>query len=641
MNLAPHLSPAHPGVHGGPHTAPSAGTSAISQPPPGLMVEVAWETCNQVGGIYQVLKSKAPLMVQRWGERYCMIGPYNAQSAALEFEETTPTGWIGRAVQALKAEGLSVRHGRWMISGKPRTLLIEHWQGSDSLSQTKFRLWNDHKISFPSGDGLIDGVVSFSDAVRRVFEKLVEHATSGPTHAGVPAGQRPPILGHFHEWMGGLAIPMIRHQQLPVGMIFQTHATLLGRYMASGDEWFYDRLAWGTIDQEAEAKHFNIECQHKIERACTHAAHVMTTVSSITGEECFGLLGRAPDVVLPNGLDIQRYNVGHEFQTLHAQCKEKIHRFTMGHFFPSYSFDLNKTIYIFTSGRYEPRNKGFDLCLESMARLNAELKASNLGITVVFFIITKRQTRSLNPAALQTRGVVNEFRRVTDEIMSSVGEKLFKLGATGARVNLDDLVEEHQILRYRRVQQAIKVDRMPPVTTHMIDDDGDDPVLRSIRDLWMFNRQDDPVKVVYHPDFINPTNPLWGMEYDEFVRGCHMGIFPSAYEPWGYTPLESIAMGVPAISSDLAGFGSYVADMNRGNDRPGMAVIRRRGKPFHESAAELTRVMMDFCRLDRRGRIALRNQVEAQSWNFDWSVLGTEYVKAQDLCLQRAFGISV
>lgn len=622
----------------GPLAIPShVAHAAVPTPPPGLLVEVAWEVCNQVGGIYQVLKSKAPLMVERWGERYCMVGPWMGHASALDFEETTPTGWIGRAVMALRAEGLHVRHGRWMISGKPRTLLIEHWQGQPATDAAKYRLFADHALSVPSGDALVDGVVSFADAVRRVFEKLAEHAGTGPTGTEKINGVTP-IIGHFHEWMGGLAIPMIRRQNLPVACVFQTHATLLGRYLASNDEAFYDRLAWGTIDHAGEAKRFNIEFQHLVERACTHGAHVMTTVSSITGEECDGLLGRAPDVVLPNGLDINRYNVGHEFQTLHAEYKERIHRFTMGHFFPSYAFDLDKTLYFFTSGRFEPRNKGFDLCLEAMARLNAELKAANLGITVVFFIITRRPTRSLHPQVLHTRGVLNEFHWVCNEIMKNIGERLFKIGATGGRVNLEEMIDEYWRLRYRRTQQAIKSSGLPPVTTHVIEDDGEDPVLQQIRKVWLFNRHDDPVKVVYHPDFINPTNPLWGMEYDEFVRGCHLGVFPSAYEPWGYTPLESVAMGVPAVTSDLAGFGSYVAAQHRNHDSPGMWVIRRRGRDFQHSAADLCRCMLDYCRMDRRGRISLRNQVEAQSWMFDWSVLGHAYFKAHDLALERGFG---
>ncbi|CAN5744784.1 glycogen/starch synthase [soil metagenome] len=591
-------------------------------------MEVGWEVCNQVGGIYQVLKSKAPLMVEHWGERYCMIGPYEAKTAALEFEETPPTGVIGKAVNILRDQGLQLRHGRWMISGRPRCILIDHWQGTAALDAVKFRLWADHRISTPAGDGLLDSVISFADAVRRLVEKIAELCTADGSSDG-------PLIAHMHEWMGALAIPMLRHQQARVGLIFQTHATLLGRYMASNEVDFYDRLGWGTIDQAAEAKRYLIEPQHAIERACTHGAHVMTTVSSITAEECDGLLGRRPDVILPNGLDIQRFNVGHEFQTLHAAYKEKINRFVMGHFFPSYSFDLDKTLYFFTSGRYEPRNKGFDLCLEAMARLNTELRAIGSPINVVFFIITKRPTRSLHPLALQQRGVLNEFQSVCDEIMSHLGEKLFKLGATGARVDLEKQIDEYWVLRYRRTQQAMKVDRLPLVTTHTIEDD--DPVLEQIRNVWLFNRHDDPVKVVYHPDFISPTSPLWGMEYDHFVRGCHLGVFPSAYEPWGYTPLEAAAMGVPAISSDLAGFGAYVAQLNRHHERPGMWVIRRRGKSFHDSAAQLARHMLDFCKLDRRGRIALRNQVEAQAWQFDWSVLGSAYDQAHQLALTRAF----
>jgi glycogen(starch) synthase len=613
---------------------PSAGGAQVevSLREQGLLLEVAWEVCNPIGGIFQVIRSKAPSMVERWGDRYCLIGPWNQTHAALEFEEVAPFGPLGRAVTDLKAEGMNIKFGRWMISGRPLTILIDHWHGESHLDAVKFRLFADHAISTPPGDGLMDGVVSFADAVLRLFRKLSEQ---GPGATG-------PVLGHFHEWMGGLAIPMIRHNKLPVGTVFQTHATLLGRYMASNESGggdLYDRLAWGTVDQAAEAAAYNIVPQHLMERACAHGAHVMTTVSDITGEECEGLLGRAPDVILPNGLDIQRYNVGHEFQTLHANYKEQIHKFVMGHFFGSYAFDLDRTLYFFTSGRYEPRNKGFDLCIEAMARLNGELKGAGLGVNVVFFIITRRPTRSLHPLALQQRGVLNEFRSVCDSIMGELSEKLFKQGATGSRVDLERMIDEYWVLRYRRTQQALKVDRLPLVTTHMIE--GDDPVLEQIRNVWLFNRHDDPVKVVYHPDFISPTNPLWGMEYDDFVRGCHLGVFPSAYEPWGYTPLEAIAMGVPAVTSDLAGFGSYVKKHIKlpaaAPGSEGLYTMHRRGRSFHDAAAELAHHLLQFCKQDRRARVTLRNQVEAQSWQFDWSRLAAHYHTAHGLALQRAF----
>ena len=647
-------APALPPPPAAPTLPPGPETITLGSGGQGLLLEVAWEVCNQVGGIFQVLRSKVPTMVERWGERYCLIGPWEPAKAALEFEETTPTGVIGRAVQALRAEGLHVHHGRWLVTGRPRVLLIEHWQGIARLDATKFRLWNDHALSVPAGDALIDGTVSFADAVRRVVEKVCEHAGGGwgaeegeaprpvgPTGSGGMRGRVGPILLHCHEWMGGLCIPMVRRQNLPVGVIFQTHATLLGRYMASADEWFYDRLARREINDAHEASRYNIVFQHGVERACAHGSHVFTTVSDVTAEECEGLLGRRPEVVVPNGLDIERYNVGHEFQTLHAECKERIHRFTMGHFFPSYSFDLDKTIYMFTSGRFEPRNKGFDIALEAMARLNQELRARGSDLTVVFFIITHRPTRSLHPFALQQRGVLNEFRDVCDQIMKHVGEKLFKLGATGQRVDLDKVADDHWVLRYRRVQQALRTDRLPLVCTHMIEDDAKDPVLTQIRNIWMFNRRDDPVKIVYHPEFISPTNPLWGMDYEQFVRGCHVGVFPSAYEPWGYTPLECLAMGVPAVTSDLAGFGSYVLGKFGDYNRPGVWVVRRRGRSYGDAAAELCRNLLEFCTLGRRGRIALRNQVEAHSWEFDWSVLGEAYRRAHDLAVKRAFGVTV
>lgn len=620
---APTPQPSAPVASGSGRGLAVSGGGPVGSAP--MLLEVSWEVCNQLGGIFQVLRSKAPRMVDTWGDRYCCIGPWNPQAAALEFEETAPHGHIGEAVASLRAEGLNVRHGRWMISGRPRALLIEHWQGVERLDATKFRLWNDHRIPSPSGDMLLDGVISFADAVRRVVERIVHIA--GDEHR---------VVAHMHEYMGAMALPMLRHANVRAGLVFTTHATLLGRYMASNEEDFYERLGWGTINDEHESERYKVRTQHLMERSCAHSAHVLTTVSSITGEECSGLLGRPCDVVLPNGLDIERYNVGHEFQGLHAKYKEQINRFVMGHFFPSYHFDLNSTLYFFTSGRYEPRNKGFDLSLESMARLNAELKAAALGITVVFFIITKRATQSLHPWALQQRGVLNEFNGVCNQIMAHVGEKLFKQGATGARVDLDKAVDEYWVLRYRRVQQALKVDRLPLVTTHTIE--GGDPVLDQLRSLGLVNRMEDPVKVVYHPDFINATNPLWGMDYEQFVRGCHVGVFPSAYEPWGYTPLECLAMGVPAVSSDLAGFGAYTLEMNKAHARPGMWVVRRRGRGYHDAAAELTRYLLEYCRLDRRGRISLRNQVEAQAWSYDWSVLGAAYDRAHEMALARAFG---
>lgn len=599
-----------------------------------MLFEIAWEVCNQVGGIYQVIRSKAPSMVQRWGDRYLLVGPYEPAKAQLEFEPAPVSGWLGRALTVLESEGLHVHHGRWLVSGKPRVLLIDAAVPEHRVNALKHRLWAELGIESPWREPLYDSVAAFADGVLRLFEAICRERSMA---TGPASPVRRPIVAHFHEWMAGMALPLLVRGDLPIATVFTTHATLLGRYIASSVHDFYDRLE--RIDHEAEAGRFGIRAQHAVERACARACHVFTTVSSITAEECAVLLGRSVDFVLPNGLNVERYNLTHDQQRAHAEYKEAIHRFVMGHFFPSYSFDLDRTLYMFTSGRFEPRNKGFDLCLETMARLNAELKAARggwaSGLTVVFFIVSRRPTRSMHPLALEKHGVLEELREVCARITDIVGERLFRRAAAGEKLRLDADVDEYWALRYVRTQHALRSPHLPPIVTHVMADDEHDPVLVHLRELGLFNREDDPVKIVYHPDFINPANPLWGIEYDQFARGCHMGLFPSAYEPWGYTPLECLAMGIPAVTSDLAGFGRYIMEMFPDHDRWGLKVLRRRGRGFHEAAADLCAYLLDFCRLDRRGRISLRNEVDRRSWEFDWEKLGRSYHLAHDEAASR------
>jgi glycogen(starch) synthase len=276
------------------------------------------------------------------------------------------------------------------------------------------------------------------------------------------------------------------------------------------------------------------------------------------------------------------------------------------------------------------------LCLEALARLNAQLREFDLGVTVVFFIVSQRATRSLLPGVLERRGLLEELEAVCEGVLGEVRAPMFQRAASGQPLEMDALASEYWTLRYRRTQQALRNPALPEVITHQLVDEASDPVLNYIRLLGLVNRKEDPVKVVYHPAFITTTNPLWGIEYDQFVRGCHLGVFPSAYEPWGYTPLECMALGVPAISSDLAGFGRYVQERYPDHDVFGVNVLKRRGRGYHDAAADLTRWLLAFCRLDRRGRIGVRNEVERRSWDFDWKRLVGAYHRAHDLALERA-----
>jgi glycogen(starch) synthase len=589
-----------------------------------LLFEIAWEVCWQLGGIYTVLKTKAACMAQRWDDRYFLIGPYNPSTAVLEFEELTSEGLIHDTLHRLRQTGTPCHFGRWLVPGNPRVILLDYRARFDRLGDDKFLLWTDHGIATHSSDGEVNECVAFGFAVADFFRTLTELAP-GRT-----------ILAHFHEWMGGVAVPRIAHMRLPIATVFTTHATLLGRYLAADRPDFYQALP--HLDGEAEAAKYNVQPRHHIEKAAAHAATVFTTVSEVTAAEAQQLLQRRPDVILPNGLNIERFAALHEFQNLHSQYKEHLHEFVMGHFFPTYTFDLDRTLYLFTSGRYEYRNKGLDLFIEALWRLNQLLKREPDAPTVVAFIITNASVRNINVNVLQRHMQLSDLRTLSEMMEREMGRSVFQAAAAGRLIGMKELLPDDAVINLKRAIHASRSSQQPGIVTHDLSDDAHDPVLRHLRHRQLFNAADDPVKIVFHPQFVTVTSPLIALDYEQFVRGCHLGIFPSYYEPWGYTPMECVALGVPAVTSDLSGFGAYVQRSIPRHDEQGIVLIDRRSRGFDEAADDLALRLLSFTRLDRRQRVELRNKVERLSELFDWERLIAHYHDAHDMALQRTNG---
>ncbi|KAG0016013.1 glycogen synthase isoform 1, partial [Entomortierella chlamydospora] len=178
---------------------------------------------------------------------------------------------------------------------------------------------------------------------------------------------------------------------------------------------------------------------------------------------------------------------------------------------------------------------------------------------------------------------------------------------------------------------------LPPIVTHNMADDSKDPILNQLRRLSLFNHPSDRVKIVFHPEFLNSNNPLFGLDYEEFVRGCHLGVFPSYYEPWGYTPAECTVMGVPSITTNLSGFGCFMEDNIEDSSEYGIYIVDRRMKSIEESIQQLSDQMLMFCQKSRRQRINQRNRTERLSDLLDWKRMGLEYIKARQLALRRAY----
>ncbi|MGC8560708.1 MAG: glycosyltransferase [Phycisphaerae bacterium] len=586
-----------------------------------LLFELAWEVCWQLGGIYTVIRSKAATMVNAWQKRYCLIGPYNADTAAIEFEPAAAPPIIAHAIDRLAQAGVKAYYGYWLIDGRPQVILLDFRAAFHRLGEFKHMLWADHRIESPPADGDVDNVIAFGFLVGMFFQALSS-----------VCGNNRPIVAHFHEWMSGLGLMRIKYLRLPVATVFTTHATLLGRYLCTDNPDFYAKI--GDINPDHAAGHYNIYARYCIERGAASLADVFTTVSDVTAMEAEKLLCRRPDVITPNGLNINKFSFVHEFQNLHKQYKEAIHKFVAGHFFPSYTFDLDRTIYLFTAGRYEYTNKGINLFIESLARLNHWLRSAGVKITVVAFIVTRANFRSMNVDVLKNQALFDDLGEACKRVSEHMGQRLFHHVSMGKIPNSADLIDEEDMVRLKRSMHAWRNWRQPSIVTHDLWDDANDPILQQLRYCRLFNGREDPVKVVFHPDFLSATSPLIRLDYDQFVRGCHMGVFPSYYEPWGYTPMECVASGVTAVTSDLAGFGSYVLQNIADPAGQGLFVVNRRSSSFDAAANQLTEILFNYAIKDRRGRIELRNRVERLSEYFDWANLISHYSHAYRMALR-------
>ncbi|KAK6596817.1 Glycogen [Botrytis cinerea] len=585
-----------------------------------FLFEIATEVANRVGGIYSVIKSKAPVTTAEYGDRYTLIGPLNRQSVSRSGSRGINPNepHLAATIEAMEERGIQMVYGRWLIEGAPRVLLIDTKSAYRFLDEWKADLWNTAGIPSPPGDDETNEAVVFGYLVAWFLGEFVAHE------------KEKAVIAHFHEWLSGVALPLCKKRRIDVTTIFTTHATLLGRYLCAGSVDFYNNLQWFDVDAEAGKR--GIYHRYCIERAATHSCDVFTTVSHITAYESEHLLKRKPDGVLPNGLNVTKFSAMHEFQNLHQQAKEKIHDFVRGHFYGHNDFDPENTLYFFTAGRYEYRNKGVDMFIESLARLNHRLKSAGSKMTVVAFIIMPAQTQSLTVEALKGQAVIKSLRDTVDVIERGVGKRIFEraLKWHEGEVMPDekDLITSQDRILLRRRLFAMKRHGLPPIVTHNMANDSEDPILNQIRRVQLFNHPSDRVKVVFHPEFLNSANPVLPMDYDEFVRAM------------GYTPAECTVMGVPSITTNLSGFGCYMEELIENSTDYGIYIVDRRMKGVDDSVNQLTSYMFDFAGKSRRQRINQRNRTERLSDLLDWKRMGMEYVKARQLALRRAYPAS-
>ena len=473
-----------------------------------------------------------------------------------------------------KEQGLMVRVGRWTIPGEPIAVLVDFAPFFEKKNEIYAWLWEQYQVDSLHAYGDYDEASMFSYAAGLVVESFYKHFLT----------DKQKVVYHANEWMCGLGALYIQNKLPKVATIFTTHATSIGRSIAGNQKPLYDYLFAYNGDQMAEE--LNMQSKHSIEKQTAWNVDCFTTVSDITANECVELLDKPVDVVLPNGFDNSFVPKSASFTKKRKVARQKM--LQVANALLGENLD-DETIIVSTSGRYEFRNKGIDVFVEAMNRL---LRDRDLKKKVLAFIVVP--------------GWVGEPRKDLQERLDS-------------GLPYDTPLEVPQV-------------------THWLHNMGHDNVLNMMKFYDMHNRHEDSVKVIFLPDYLDGNDGIMNLTYYDVVLGNDLCIYPSYYEPWGYTPLEAVAFKVPCITTDLAGFGLWANKVfgHEGQLQDGVRVIHRTDYNYSEVADYIKDTVAQFSAMSKAEVDACRKAAETLSKKALWKEFIKYYYEAYDIALRKA-----
>lgn len=527
------------------------------------LFEVSWEVCNKVGGINTVISTKANELTFL-GNKYILLGPDLIKESKENQSFNEDYNLFSDWKKEVNDLGVSVRIGRWNIPSNPIAILIDFSTLYPNKDKIFTDFWNDYQLDSLAGRWDYIEPAIFGYAAGLVIKSF------GDYHYG-SAGT---IIAHFHEWMTASGVLYLKKEAPNVATVFTTHATILGRVLAGNHMPLYDMLT--TIQPATEAAKFNIKARYSMEKTVASQVDVFTTVSSITGRECQFLLKKSPDIITPNGFNLDFLPIAKEFNSKKINARQIIiekAKYVLG-----YEFEINPFL-VLTSGRYEFKNKGLDLFIDSLVELNNQ----------------------------------NPEREI--------------LAVIAVPANSGEI---HQLVQ-RRMSDDFS-DPTPGYLTHRIYDEANDPVLNQLRSKGIGNEKNAKVKVIFAPIYLTGNDGLFNLSYYDFLLGFDLTAFPSYYEPWGYTPMESLAFKIPTITTSLAGFGQWIKEpLAQGNTSA--IVIERNEKNYLEAKNEISSAILNFISADSK---KVAKDAEAISKLALWGNLSKYYFEAYDIALKRA-----
>ncbi len=487
-----------------------------------LLFETSWEVCNKIGGIYTVLSSKAKTLKEQYGDKVIFIGPdvWSEENPSPYFIESRTL--LRRILdKTMLPEGLDVRAGRWDIPGKPLAILVK-FNGLYATKDEEYaRMWDLYQVDSLHAYGDYDEGCAFARAAAILIEAFVKASKVDPSK----------VIAHFDEWTTAMGLLKIKAEMPQIATVFTTHATSIGRSICGNGKPLYDHLEAYNGDQMAAE--LNMQSKHSLEKAAALNADCFTTVSDVTAREAEVLLDKKPDVVTPNGFELNFVPAKTRYTAARKAARKSLLGVASALTGVDYADD---TFIVATSGRCEYRNKGIDVYLDALAALAAK----------------------------------NPQRRILAYV-------LVPAWCAGPRADL------------RFGLDSTKPGRQSdPVITHNLNNYNEDPINCRIHQLGFANDANSQVSVIYVPCYLDGADGIFDQTYYQLLPGLDATVFASYYEPWGYTPLESIAFGVPTVTTSLAGFGMWVAENFKiGFGDCGVDVINRTDSNYNEVVAAI------------------------------------------------------
>lgn len=542
---------------------------------PDFLFETSWEVCNKVGGIYTVLSTRANTLLQQLpATTLAFIGPELGQRDDVFMEDILLlTEWK----QAAEKENLRVRIGRWNVPGQPIAVLVDFQPYFEQKNEIYAQAWELFHVDSMRAYGDYDEASMFSYAAGRFAEAVVKHCLKASDK----------VVYQAHEWMSGLGMLFLGRNCPQVATIFTTHATSIGRSIAGNNKLLYEYFEGYNGDQMAAE--LSMEAKHSIEKQSAHLADCFTTVSNFTDRECRQLLDKAADVVLPNGFELDFVPKAATYSKLRREVRRKIIQTATA--LTGDTFDEN-TLIISTSGRNDFRCKGFDVYLEAMRQLRDRLKDS------------PRKVISLIEVPCWLLGPRKDLQ-----------QRLHTMQDTTAPA------------------AALET----PMITHDLYNLNEDRILCLMKDLGLTNKPEDKVKVILIPCYLDGKDGILNISYYDMLTANDLTVYPSYYEPWGYTPLESVAFKTPCITTDLSGFGQWVNEVldREGTIEDGVAVLHRDDRNYQECAAAICDNIEHVLHASHEETDNMRRNASKFATKAQWKNFIRHYYKAYEFALSK------